>query len=114
MQTQRKKELLQAYRDRKPEMGVISVRCNPTGKVFLGVSKDTRADYNSIQAKLRMNSHPNKALQALWNTHGEAQFTLSLLAELHYDDPHDDHSRKLEELRQQYLDRDPAAEKLWR
>lgn len=114
MNTERKKELLQAYRDRRPEMGVISVRCNPTGNVFLGISRDTRADYNSILAKLRMNGHPNKTLQALWNTHGEEAFTLSLLAELDYDDPHEDHTRKLEALRQDCLDRDPAAEKLWR
>ena len=42
MDTKRKKELLEAYKNRHPEMGVISYRCKETGEVFLGISKDTK------------------------------------------------------------------------
>ena len=44
MDTKRKKELLQQWKNRHPEMGVISFRCKKTGESFLGISKDTKAD----------------------------------------------------------------------
>ena len=34
MDLKRKKELLEAYRDRHPEMGVISFRCIETDETF--------------------------------------------------------------------------------
>ena len=47
MDIKRKKELLDAWKNRCPEMGVISICCKITGDLFLGISKDTRADFNS-------------------------------------------------------------------
>ena len=52
MDINRKKELMEAYKNRRPEMGVVSVRCLATGESFLGTSSDTRATMNGIQAKL--------------------------------------------------------------
>ena len=52
MDTKRKKELLQQWKNRRPEMGVISFRCKKTGESFLGISKDTKADFNSNRFKL--------------------------------------------------------------
>lgn len=34
MDIKRKKELLEIYKNRHPEMGVISYRCRETGEVF--------------------------------------------------------------------------------
>ena len=67
MDIKRKKELLEAYKSRHPEMGVISYRCKETGEVFLGISKDTKSGFNSNNMKLAANWHPNKRLQELWN-----------------------------------------------
>lgn len=50
MDTKRKKELLEAYKNRHPEMGVISYRCKETGEVFLGISKDTKINHYSLPA----------------------------------------------------------------
>lgn len=72
----RKKELLEAYKHRHPEMGVISYRCKVTGEVFLGISKDTKSDFNSTNMKLAANRHPNKRLQELWNKFGSEGFEL--------------------------------------
>ena len=47
MDTKKKKELLEAYKNRHPEMGVISYRCKETGESILGISKDTKSDFNS-------------------------------------------------------------------
>ena len=57
MDIKRKKELLESYKNRHPEMGVISYCCKETGEIFLGISKDTKADFNSTNMKLSANWH---------------------------------------------------------
>lgn len=114
MDIRRKKELLEAYKNRHPEMGVISYCCMETGEVFLGISKDTRADFNSNNVKLSANWHPNKQLQELWNKYGPESFELSVRKELKYDDPNEDHTAKLESLREQCLAANPNAGRIWR
>lgn len=114
MDTKRKKELLEAYKNRHPEMGVISYRCKETGEVFLGISKDTKSDFNSTNMKLAANWHPNKRLQELWNKYGSEGFELPVIKVLKYDDPHEDHTAKLESLREQCLAADPNARRIWR
>jgi hypothetical protein len=57
MDIKRKKELLEIYKNRHPEMGVISYRCIKTDDVFLGISKDTKSDFNSTNMKLSANIH---------------------------------------------------------
>lgn len=114
MDINRKKQLLEEYKHRKPEMGIISFRCIETGEVFLSTSKDTKADFNSTRCKLSTNSHPNKRLLSLWNQYGECGFELSVLKTLKYEDPHADHSKELEELCEQCLENDKNASRIWR
>ena len=45
----------------------ISIRCKTTGDLFLGISKDTRADFNSNRFRLSANGHSNRQLQELWS-----------------------------------------------
>jgi hypothetical protein len=114
MDIKRKKELIEAYKNRRPEMGVISYCCKETGEVFLGISKDTKSDFNSINMKLSTSWHPNKQLQELWNQYGPEGFELSVVKVLKYDDPNEDHTAKLESLREQCLAADPNARRIWR
>lgn len=114
MDIKRKKELLEAYKNRHPEMGVISYRCMETGEVFLGISKDTKSGFNSNNMKLSANWHPNKRLQELWNKYGSEGFELAVIKVLKYDDPHADHTAKLESLREQCLAANPNARRIWR
>ncbi|WP_313340124.1 GIY-YIG nuclease family protein [Sedimentibacter sp.] len=114
MDIKRKKELLEIYKNRHPEMGVISYCCKDTGDVFLGISKDTKADFNGTTVKLAANMHPNKQLQELWNKYGSESFELSVIKVLKYDDPNEDHTEKLESLREQCLASDPNARRIWR
>ena len=79
MDTKRKKELLEAYKNRHPEMGVISYRC-----------------------------------KELWSKYGSEGFEISVIKVLKYDDPHEDHTAKLESLREQCLAADPNARRIWR
>lgn len=114
MDMKRKRELLGEWRNRHPEMGVISFRCKNTGESFLGISKDTKADLNSNRFKLSAGGHPNKQLQELWNQYGESGFELSVMEALEYEDPMDDHTSDLEALRKRCLAADPKAGRIWR
>ena len=79
MDKAQRKAMVEQWKLRRPEMGVISIRCKATGEAFLGASKDTKADFNSNRAKLSMGSHPNKRLAALWEQYGEEVFEWSVL-----------------------------------
>lgn len=95
-------------------MGVISFRCEETGESFLGISGDTKADLNGTRFKLQTGTHPNKKLLGLWKQYGESGFTCFVLKVLKYEDPMEDHTKELEELRENCLAEDPRASKLWR
>ena len=69
MDIKRKKELLKEWKNRRPEMGIISISCKPTGDLFLGISKDT-----------------------------SAEFEYSVVEVLKYENPEDDQTDKLLEL----------------
>ncbi len=114
MDIKRKKELLEAYKFRRPEMGVISYYCKETDDVFLDISRDTKASFNSINMKLSANWHPNKQLQELWNKHGPEGFKLSVVEVLNYDSPHEDHTAELEDLIEQRLAANPKSRRVWR
>ena len=114
MDANRKKELLESYQNRCPEMGVISLFCKETGESFLGISMDTKAGLNSARVKLSSGNHPNKRLLALWNQFGENGFECTVLKVLKYEDPHEDHTAELEELRESCLLANPKAEKIWK
>ncbi len=114
MDTNRKKELMEAYKNRRPEMGVVSVRCLATGESFLGTSSDTRATMNGIRVKLNGGLYPNRRLQELWKLHGPEEFEISVLRTLDYEDPGEDHTEELELLRELCLEDVPGAAKLWK
>ena len=113
MDLKRRKELLEEYRNRRPEMGVISFRCKETGESFLGISNDTKASFNSTRAQLSGRMYPNKRLMELWKQYGEEGFELAVLKVLKYESPLDDHTKELEELRESCLEDDEKASILW-
>lgn len=98
MDMKRKKELLNEWKNRHPEMGVISISCKPTGDLFLGISKDTKTGYNHHRFQLSVNLHPNKKLQELWDKYGEQEFEYSVVEVLEYENPQDDQTDSLLEL----------------
>lgn len=112
MDIKRKKQLIEAYKNRKPEMGIISFHCAATTETFLGISKDTKADFNGNRFKLNASWHPNKVLQALWNKYGESNFELSVVEVLSYEDPKADHTEKLEKLLIQCLESNSNARRI--
>lgn len=77
MDKQRRREIANAYKEKKVVQGVYAVRCAPTGETWLGLSRNLGAQQNSIWFSLRMGSNSNKPMQAAWKEHGEAGFELS-------------------------------------
>ena len=114
MDKAQRKALVEEWKNRCPEMGVISIRCKATGEAFLGASKDTKADFNSNRFQLSAGMHPNKRLAELWNQYGEGGFELSVVKVLKYENPDDDHSEELEKLREQCFITDTKARKIWK
>lgn len=114
MDRKRKKELIGEYKNRRPEMGIISFRSLTAEEIFLGASNDIKAGFNSNRCKLDANGHPNKRLQELWNQYGEDDFELSVMRVLKYEDPEADHSEELEKLLIQCLEKSNNARRIWR
>lgn len=87
MDKSRKKEILREYRERKPLEGIFVVRCAGTGDAWVGSSRDLDKICNRMWFALRSGGHPNKAMQAAWNAHGEASFACDVVEEVNDDNP---------------------------
>lgn len=106
MDENRKKQLLLKYKYRKPEMGIIYFKCISTGDIFIGISKDTKADINSNSFKLGGKLHPNHILQKIWDDYGRDNFEIGVLEVLPYeekDKDKDDYTKELESLYERNL-----------
>lgn len=112
MDRQKKKELVSAWKERHPEMGVMALVCTATGDTFLTAAKDTKVGLNRHTFQLSAGMHPNKALQALWDQHGEAGFERAVVQVLDYEDPAEDYLDELADLLELYLLEHPEAKKL--
>ena len=102
MQTDRRKELRDAYKSRRPDMG------------FLGITRDAAKELNSLRAKLNGGGHPNRPLQQLWSEHGENGFDFRVADTLEYENPEDVSADDLQALRDLLLAEDPEARKIWK
>ncbi|MBP3520834.1 MAG: GIY-YIG nuclease family protein [Oscillospiraceae bacterium] len=114
MDKAQRKAMIEEWKNRSPEMGVIALRCRETGESFLGASKNIPAEFNGLRVKLSSGTYPNKKLSALWKQYGEEGFEFLVLERAECEDPTKDYTAKLEELREKYLAADPKAEKIWR
>ena len=114
MQTDRRKELRDAYKSRRPDMGVVELRCTATGQRFLGITRDAAKELNSLRAKLNGGGHPNRPLQQLWSEHGENGFDFRVADTLEYENPEDVSADDLQALRDLLLAEDPEARKIWK
>ena len=79
MEKQRRREIVQAYKERKPQVGVFQVRCGATGETWVGASRALDTQQNGIWFGLRQGGYRSKTMQAAWKAHGEAAFELSVL-----------------------------------
>lgn len=86
MSKTRRKELLAAYKERKPRPGVFAVRCAATGQVWAQAAPNLDTCRNGVLFPLKLGTHPNRTLQAAWKEHGADAFSIEELEALAEDD----------------------------
>lgn len=111
MNTQERKEAVRAYKERKPDMGIIEVHCLPTKDRFAKAVTDTK-EINRHTFQLDAGLHPNKELQNLWATYGQGQFQVGVERLLDYKDPSSDHAEELETLLELYFLDHPQSKRI--
>ncbi len=74
-----RKELVRKYKQTLRPAGVYRVRHEPSGRTLFGTSSDAPAMLNRVRAQLRMNGHPNRALQADWDADGPDAFLFEVV-----------------------------------
>lgn len=77
-----KKELKEAYKQQKPQMGIFQIQNKKNGKVLLEASSNIPSRWNRHRMELRFGNHRNLQLQADWNEHGEENFVFSIVSKL--------------------------------
>lgn len=111
MEKEKRRELMEAYKGRHPQMGVVAIRCMATGDAFFAAAKDTKAVINGARFQLELGSYRNRELMRLWKEYGPESFEFFVAKELKYEDPAEDHSGELEALLAECLT-EPGAKKL--
>ena len=86
MDKDKKRQLARDYKERKVSPGVYAIRCMSTGEVWVAPSRNLDAQQNGIWFTLRLGTHPNKALQAIWNAQGEAAFAFEIIERVEDED----------------------------
>lgn len=62
-----------------PESGVYSITCVPTGKVYIGSTKNFSSRWKAHRSLLASGKHHNRYLQRAWDKYGADTFTFSVL-----------------------------------
>lgn len=105
LSTSARREISRQARDAFPAMGVYVIRDNTTGHVLVASSRNVYGAMNRAQFELRLRSHPNKALQAKWNSSGPDRFDFEIVELLkEREDPHFNYAEELRMLEQLYRD----------
>lgn len=86
MEKSRRREIVQAYKERKPALGIFTVTCTATGEAWIGQSRALDTQQNGIWFSLRMGSHRNRDLQSAWAMHGQAAFVYTVVEQIEADD----------------------------
>ena len=70
------------YTDTPRPAGIFAVRNTQTGKMLVGSTPDLPGMLNRQKFQLNMGSHPDKRLQADWQSLGEGAFAFEILDQL--------------------------------
>ena len=82
MEKRKRRELLEAYRERKTVGGIYAVRNRRNGKLLVGSAADLRGIRNRFEFAKRTGSGLSLKLKRDWETFGPEAFELEILEEL--------------------------------
>lgn len=60
-------------------IGIYKITCIPTGKVYIGSSKNIKRRWQKHKEELNKNIHHTPYLQAAWNKYGKDEFHFSII-----------------------------------
>lgn len=86
MDKDRKRQLARDYKERKVSPGIYAIRCAATGEVWVAPSRNLDVQQNGIWFTLRLGTHLNRALQAVWNAQGEAALAFEIIERVEDED----------------------------
>lgn len=81
----RRKELQEAYKQMKPDMGIFMIESSKNNKCLIEVGQNIKAKINRNKLQLDTNTHPYLELQKEWNEFGADSFKIEILETLKYD-----------------------------
>ncbi|BAZ18948.1 hypothetical protein NIES4071_108330 (plasmid) [Calothrix sp. NIES-4071] len=64
------------------QAGIYIIRCKPTGKVYVGSSKNIQARWYLHKQQVNRGKHHSKKLQADWDKYGEGAFEFEVIKEV--------------------------------
>lgn len=101
---QRRKELLEQYKEMKTYMGVFQVKNNVNGKIFIDSCSNLKNRWFTLKMHLDTGRHPNSELQKDWNSFGPEAFTYEVLEQKEADKV-TDVRWELKKLKQKWLEK---------
>ena len=81
MDKQRRKELLEEYKQIKTYMGVIKIKNTVNGKIFISTCSNLKNRWLTLRGQLDMGRFANSELQKDWNELGADAFTYEVIEE---------------------------------
>lgn len=79
MDKQKRKELMEQYKQMKTHMGIIRITNNVNGKIYLATCSNLKNRWMSIRMQLDIGRFPNSKLQEDWNQLGEDVFEYEVI-----------------------------------
>jgi hypothetical protein len=86
MDSNRRKQLKEAYKNSKTPMGVYEIRNTKTGKRYIGITQNLTGTMNGNLFKLDCGAFKDRELQEEWKTYGKNDFEQTILTELDYEE----------------------------
>ncbi|HHW30580.1 MAG TPA: GIY-YIG nuclease family protein [Clostridiaceae bacterium] len=81
MDKQRRKELVEKYKEIKTYMGVYKITNQVNRKVFISATPNLKNRWLTVKSQLEMGMHVNSELQKDWNEFGQDAFTYEVIEE---------------------------------
>ena len=110
-----KKELINEYKQREIEMGIIKIHNNITGYSYIDVCNDLYKPFEGIKFRLGLGRVKVKSFQEEWNKYGENAFTFEIVERLDSkkEDSEEQKSDDLNELLKLWLESNSEGLKLY-
>ncbi|MCR8630509.1 GIY-YIG nuclease family protein [Paenibacillus radicis (ex Xue et al. 2023)] len=98
----RRKELVQQYKEIKTEAGIYQIKNNINQKILVASTNNLRS-LNGKTLMLKLGSHRNQQLQKEWNEFGESAFGIEVLEVLVKKEGYFDEKDELKKLEEKWL-----------